>query len=48
MYNECFSHMSKALQKDKMQEKMNSYLNISVYNLISPSNIKYENKINNQ
>ena len=25
--------------------KMNSYLNIPVYRLISPSNIKYENKI---
>ena len=27
--------------------KMNLYLNISVYNFISPTNIKYENKINN-
>ena len=26
--------------------KMNSYLNMPVYRLISPSNIKYENKIN--
>ena len=54
MYNECFSHMSKTLQKDisfshKVQmvlAKMNSYLNIPVYILISPSNIKDE--INNQ
>ena len=28
--------------------KMNSYLNIPVYSLISPSNIKYENKIDTQ
>ena len=50
MYNECFSHMSKTLQKDisfshKVQmvlAKMNSYLNIPVYILISPSNIKDE------
>ena len=47
--------MSKTLQKDisfshkvqMVQAKMNSYLNIPVYSLISPSNIKYENKINN-
>ena len=28
--------------------KMNLYVNISLYSLISPSNIKYENKINTQ
>ena len=28
--------------------KMNSYLNITVYSLISWSNTKYENKINSQ
>ena len=28
--------------------KMNSYLNTPVYSLISPSNIKYENRINQQ
>ena len=51
-----FSHMSKPLQKDisfshkvqMVQAKMNLYLNIPVYSLISPSNIKYENKMNNQ
>ena len=55
MYNDCFSHMSKTLQKDisfshkvqMVQAKMNLYLNIPVYNLISPSNKKYENKIIN-
>ena len=31
-----------------VQVKMNLHLNIPVYSLISPSNIKYENKINNQ
>ena len=52
MYHECFSHMSKTLQKDishkvqMVQAKMNSYLKIPVYSLISPSNIKYENEIN--
>ena len=48
-----FLHMSKRLQKDisfshKVQmvhAKMNLYLNIPVYSLIFPSNIKYENKI---
>ena len=30
-----------------LQAKMNSYLNIPVYSLISPSNIKYENKMIN-
>ena len=56
MYNECFSHMSKALQKDiffsqevqMVQAKMNSYVNIPVYSLVSLRNIKDENKINNQ
>ena len=57
MYNECFSHMSKTLQKDSngagshnaqmVLTKMNAYLNIPAYSLISPSNIKSENKINN-
>ena len=48
MYNECFLHMSKTLKKDiSFATKMNLYLNISVYNFISPTNIKYENKINN-
>ena len=28
-----------------VKAKMNSYLNIPVYSLISPSNIKYESKI---
>ena len=28
-----------------VKTKMNSYLNIPVYSLISPSNIKYESKI---
>ena len=43
--------MSKTLQKDishkvqMVQAKMNSYLKIPVYSLISPSNIKYENEI---
>ena len=55
MYNGCFSHMSKTLQKDYFfsqgsngAAKMNLYLNISLYSLISSSNIKYENKINTQ
>ena len=55
MYNECFLHMSKTLRKDisfshkvqMMQPKMNSYLNIPVYSIISPSNKKDKNKINN-
>ena len=55
MYNECLLHMSKTLQKDisfshkvrMVQAKMNSNLNIPVYSFISPSNIKDENKINN-
>ena len=49
-------YMSKTLLKyisfsDKaqmLQAKMNAYLNIPVYSLISPSNIRDENKINNQ
>ena len=53
MHNECFSHMSKMLQKDlsfchkvqMVQAKMNSHLNIPIYSLISLLNIKYENKI---
>ena len=56
MYNECFLNMSKTLQKDisfslkiqMMQAKMNAYLNIPVYSLISLSNINDENKLNNQ
>ena len=48
--------MSKMLQKDIyfsrkfqiVQAKINSYLNIPVYSLISPSDMKYENEINNQ
>ena len=56
MYNECFSDMSNTLQKDvsfshkvqMVQAKMNLYLNILVYRVISPSNIKGENKINNE
>ena len=51
MYNECFPQMSKTLQKDisfphkvqMVQAKMNSHLNITAYNLIFPSNIKYKN-----
>ena len=31
-----------------VEAKMNLYLNIPVYSLIYPSNIKYENKLNNQ
>ena len=31
-----------------VQAKMNRYLNIPVYSLISLSNIKDENKVNNQ
>ena len=31
-----------------VQAKMNSYVNIPVYSLIPPSNVKDENKINNQ
>ena len=56
MYDECFLHMSKTLQEDVyfsqkvqlVQVKMNLYLIIPVYSLISLSNIKDENKINNQ
>ena len=48
--------MSKTLQKDvsfshkiqMVQVKMNSYLNLPVYSLISRSVIKDENKVNNQ
>ena len=48
-------YMSKTLLKyisfsdkaQKKKKKMNSYLNIPVYSLISPSNIRDENKINN-
>ena len=47
--------MSKTLQEDitfsgkakMVQAKMNSYLNIPVYSLISSTNVKYGNKINN-
>ena len=47
--------MIKTLQKyisfshkvQMVQAKMNSYLNMPVYSLISLPNIKYENKINN-
>ena len=47
--------MSKTLQEDTtfsgkakmVQAKMNSYLNIPVYSLISSTNVKYGNKINN-
>ena len=38
-----FSHIVQMVRA-----KMNSYLNIPVYSLIYPSNIKYENKLNNQ
>ena len=31
-----------------VKAKMNSFLNIPVYSLISPSNMKYQSKINNQ
>ena len=31
-----------------VKANMNSFLNIPVYSLISPLNIKYENKINDQ
>ena len=56
MFYEQFLHMSKTLQKDisfshkvqMVRAKMNLYLNIPVYSLISLSNIKDENKINNQ
>ena len=56
MYNECFSHMGKMLQKDisfshkvqMVQAKMHLHLNVPVYSLNSPSNIKDESKINNQ
>ena len=36
------------LQGSHSAGKMNSYLNTPVYSLISPSNIKYENRINQQ
>ena len=32
---------------EMVRAKMNLYLSILPYSLISPSNIKYENKINN-
>ena len=56
MYNERFFHMSKTLKKvisffhmvQMVQAKMNSYLNMPVYSLISSSNLKNENKINHQ
>ena len=56
MYNNCFSHKSKTLQKDisfshKVQiveAEINLYLNKPSYSLIPPSNIKDENKINHQ
>ena len=56
MYNKCLPHMRKTLQKDfsfshkiqMVQAKMNLYLKILVYSLISSSNIKDENKISNQ
>ena len=38
-----FSHIVQMVRA-----KMNSYLNIPVYSLIYPSNIKDENKLNNQ
>ena len=55
IYNGCFSHMNKTLQKESFfsqgsngAAKMNSYLNITLYSLISPPYIKYGNKINTQ
>ena len=55
MHNECFSPMSKTLERclffsqgSSGAAKMNSYLNIPVHSLISPSNTKYEDKINTQ
>ena len=41
--NISFSH-----KVQMVQPKINSYLNIPVYSLISPSNIKDENKFKNQ
>ena len=53
MHNECFSHMSKTLQKNFFFSqgsngavKINSYLSIPANSLISLSNAKSENKIN--
>ena len=56
MYNELFLHMNKSLWNDisfslklqMVQTKMNLYLSLPVYGLISTKNIKDENKINNQ
>ena len=55
IYNGYFPHMNKTLQKDSFfsqgsngAAKMNSYLNIPLYSLMSPPNIKYGNKINTQ
>ena len=47
MYDEQFSHM-RYYKVHMVKAKMNSYFNIPVYSFISPSNIKYENKINNR
>ena len=52
MHIECLMHMSKAIQKDFFFFTKGSNFagknvpSIPVYSLISPSNIKYENKIN--
>ena len=58
MHNECFSHMTKMLQKDipfsrKVQMVRQKWipkwnLNVPFYSLVSPSNTKYENKENTQ
>ena len=55
MYNEWFSHMNKLLQNDisfslkvqMVQTKMNLYLSLPIYSLISTYNIKNEHIINN-
>ena len=44
--NSCTWDISFSHKVQMVKTKMNSFLNIPVYSLISPSNIKYDNKIN--
>ena len=46
--NSCPSDISFSHKVQMLKARMNLFLNIPVYSLISLSNIKYENKVNNQ
>ena len=46
--NSCPWDISFSHKVQMLKARMNLFLNIPVYSLISPSVIKYENKINNR